>query len=159
MVLKCTGCTYITDCDYATLHVNGFGCVFDGYCEFQRPRTTDEIKLKDEIEQLEIKLSSAEASYEYCRDGYRQLKAEIERMDEALKVVKNLEGDEVAILRDAYLEAVSALREAVVEEETMLDDHGFLDPEHRAELQHQVERHSAILEKAPEEVKDAWKRV
>lgn len=44
-------------------------------------------------------------------------------------------------------EIINALREAEVEEETMLDDHGFLDPEHEAAVEYQVKRHNAILEK------------
>lgn len=85
------------------------------------------------------------------KDGYiyinRPAKDDIEW---AINMSKPPALGEVAILRDSYLEAVSALREAVIEEETMLDDHGFLDPEHEAVLRDQVKQHNAILDKAPE---------
>jgi hypothetical protein len=80
-------------------------------------------------------------------------KEEIELAQEACKDYMDAV-NKITIIENAYLEAVEALREAVVEEETMLDDHGFLDPEHGVELRHQVKRHNAILEKAPEEEGD-----
>ena len=56
-------------------------------------------------------------------------------------------------LRDAYKEALTALREAFVEEEQYLEIYSSeLDPEHREQLRYQISQHDRILDKYPEEL-------
>jgi hypothetical protein len=73
------------------------------------------------------------------------------KIEKAIKIHRREWFAYVDIIYSAYLEAVEALRAAVKEEETMLDDHGFLDPEHEVALREQVKQHNATLGKAPEE--------
>jgi len=56
------------------------------------------------------------------------------------------------VMRDAYKEAVKALRDAMIEEEEYLEIYsGELDPEHRHVLREQIKKHNDICDKYPEE--------
>jgi len=55
-------------------------------------------------------------------------------------------------MREAYKEAVKALRGAVIEEEYYLDTYSSeLDPEYKYVLREQIKEHNKILDKCPEE--------
>ncbi len=37
---RCTGIEFLNQCEYAVLCGNGFGCKYEGECDYQRPKIT-----------------------------------------------------------------------------------------------------------------------
>ena len=37
---RCTGIEFLNQCEYAVLCENGFGCKYEGECDYQRPKIT-----------------------------------------------------------------------------------------------------------------------